>query len=370
MYLPDFSNLEDGRPHVAGKAVLLVGNFLSQTSGNYNVCEDLADRLRLAGWSVATTSDKPERFLRLTDMLHTIWRQRHNYRVAQVDVFSGWAFAWAEAAGALLHRLGRPFVLTLHGGNLPAFARRHPQRVRRLLQSAAAVTVPSRYLLEQMSPYAAKLQLLPNPLDLNCLPFRLRRRAVPHLIWVRAFHNIYNPPLAARVVRQLQNEGSTVALTMLGHDKGDGSWQETQRVAAALGVSEHMQCPGGVPKSEVPHWLGQADIFINTTNVDNTPVSVLEAMACGLCVVSTDAGGLPYLLTHEHDALLVPCDDARAMAAAVRRILDEPGLAERLSHNARCTAQQFAWTDLLPRWEKLLLESAISNSQWSVSSDC
>ena len=146
MYLPDFSNLEDGRPPIAGKAVLLVGNFLSQTSGNYNVCEDLADRLRLAGWLVATTSDKPRRLQRLTDMLHTIWRQRHNYRVAQVDVFSGWAFAWAEAAGALLHRLGQPFVLTLHGGNLPAFARRHPQRVRRLLQAAAAVTVPSRHL--------------------------------------------------------------------------------------------------------------------------------------------------------------------------------------------------------------------------------
>jgi glycosyltransferase involved in cell wall biosynthesis len=102
--------------------------------------------------------------------------------------------------------------------------------------------------------------------------------------------------------------------------------------------------------------MSQGDIFLNTTNVDNTPVSVLEALACGLCVVSTDVGGIPYLLEHEEDALLVPPDDAEAMAAAVRRVLTEPGLAERLSRNARKKAEGFDWSVVLPQWERLLLE--------------
>jgi glycosyltransferase involved in cell wall biosynthesis len=79
-------------------------------------------------------------------------------------------------------------------------------------------------------------------------------------------------------------------------------------------------------------------------------------MAAGLCIVSTSAGGMPDLLEHESDALLVPPGDAAAMAKAVRRILQQPGLAQRLSHNAMFKAQAFDWSAILPRWERLLDE--------------
>ncbi|RIK26321.1 MAG: glycosyl transferase family 1, partial [Chloroflexi bacterium] len=123
-------------------------------------------------------------------------------------------------------------------------------------------------------------------------------------------------------------------------------------------LQAHVSYIAGVPKEEVPAWLQRGDIFLNTTNVDNTPVSVIEAMACGLCVVRTNVGGIPYLLDHEQDALLVPPNDPDAMADAVRRILTEPGLAERLSRNARRKAEQFDWETILPQWERLLTEVA------------
>jgi glycosyltransferase involved in cell wall biosynthesis len=108
--------------------------------------------------------------------------------------------------------------------------------------------------------------------------------------------------------------------------------------------------------------LNGGDVFLNTTRVDNTPVSVLEAMACGLCVVSTNVGGIPYLLQHGHDALLVPSDNAEAMAGAVRRILTEPGLAAQLSANARGTASGCDWSAVLPQWEALIDELASSRA--------
>ena len=106
---------------------------------------------------------------------------------------------------------------------------------------------------------------------------------------------------------------------------------------------------GRAAKSEIPNLLNSADIFINTTNVDNTPVSVLEAMACGLCVVSTDVGGLSFLLEHEKDALLVPPDDAEAMAAAIVRILGDKDLAESLSRNGRAKTEHFDWQNIVPK---------------------
>src|SRR6185312_15168495 len=134
-------------------------------SGIRWVCEDLAERLASAGWLVVTTSDRPSRLARLSDMVGTAWRRRRDYAVSQVDVYSGPAFAWAEAACWTLRRARKPYALTLHGGNLPAFARRWPGRVRRLLGPAAVVTTPSRYLLERMRAYRGDLRLLPNPLD-------------------------------------------------------------------------------------------------------------------------------------------------------------------------------------------------------------
>jgi len=332
---------------------LFVGNFPANVVGASSPSQILADDLVTRGWCVFFASDRITRPGRLLEMMAKAWRLRYRYRVAHVDVFSGRAFIWASLVCWVLRRAGKPYVLTLHGGNLPVFAKRRPGQVRRLLRSAAAVTVPSRYLQEQMKAYSNELQLLPNALDLRQYRFRVRSEVQPRLIWLRAFHGIYNPSLAPRVIAELVREYPDIRLTMAGRDKKDGSYQATREKAMELGVAGHLEFPGGIAKGEVPQWLDRHDIFLNTTNIDNTPVSVMEAMACGLCVVSTDVGGLPYLLDDEKDALLVPPDDAAAMAQAIRRVLSDRGLAERLSRNAHTKARQFDWAAILPRWESL-----------------
>jgi glycosyltransferase involved in cell wall biosynthesis len=335
------------------KSVLLVSNFLSSSGRNQCVSEELAARLGAAGWHVVTTSSRFNRLARLFDMVSTSWYQRHLYEVAHVDVFSGPAFLWAESVCWMLRRVGVPYVLTLRGGNLPAFARRWSGRVQRFLCSAAAVTAPSPYLLEQMHPYRSNIRLLPNPLDLNSYKYRLRTQPQPYMVWLRALHKVYNPSLALKAMALLDVDFPNSRLTMVGPDKGDGSLQRLQQLLAELGLTDRVVLPGGVPKAEVPKWLNGGDIFVNTTNVDNTPVSVLEAMASGMCVVSTDVGGIPYVLENERDALLVPPDDSEAMAMAIRRLLTTPTLAERLSAGARKKAEQFDWSAIFPKWEAL-----------------
>lgn len=335
------------------KSVLIIGNFLSHRTGAQSVCEDLASHLEDNGWRVHGASTKQGRAAKLLDMLATVWRLRREYGVAQVDVYSGPAFIWAEAVGWALRRVRKPFVLTLHGGNLPNFARAWPRRVARLLRSAAVVTSPSRYLLEQMRPYRADIRLLPNPLDLTNYTFGAGVLDTRQLIWLRAFHSIYNPTVAPRVMARLNKDFPELRLMMIGPDKGDGSLQASQRVAAELGVTSEIKFISGVPKAQVPATLRQGGVFLNTTNEDNTPVSVMEAMASGLCVVSTNVGGLPYLLEDGEDALLVPPDDDAAMAAALRRILSDASLAQRLAANARRKVERFDWPAILPQWEEI-----------------
>ncbi|MBI3415670.1 MAG: glycosyltransferase family 4 protein [Verrucomicrobia bacterium] len=335
------------------KSVLIVGNFLSHRTGAQGVCEDLASHLADNGWRIHATSLKAGRVAKLLDMVATAWRERNHYGVAQIDVYSGPAFIWAEAAGWTLRRVRKPFVLTLHGGNLPNFARNWPRRVARLLRSASIVTSPSRYLLEQMRPYRADIRLLPNPLDLTNYTFQPGELDSRQLIWLRAFHSIYNPAMAPRVVARLKKDFPELRLTMIGPDKGDGSLQETQRVAVELGVTNEIKFVGGVPKPQVPATLRQGGVLLNTTNEDNTPISVMEAMASGLCVVSTNVGGLPYLLADGEDALLVPPNDDAAMATALRRILVDASFAQHLAANARRKVERFDWPAILPQWEEI-----------------
>jgi glycosyltransferase involved in cell wall biosynthesis len=160
------------------------------------------------------------------------------------------------------------------------------------------------------------------------------------------------------VLALLAPEFPDAHLTMLGPDKGDGTRQAAQREARDLGVESRIDFPGKVPKPEISNWMNRGDIFLNTTNIDNTPMTVMEAMACGLCVVSTNVGGIPYLLKDRYDALLVQPGDPEAAASAVRRILTEPALAESLSRNARQKVEHFDWTAVLPVWEKILLSVA------------
>lgn len=337
-------------------SALVVGAFCPPSYGSRGISEDVCARLASAGWRMQIVSRRRNRVGRVFEILWTCWRERRRYQVAAVDLYSGPAFFWAKAACWMLRKAGKPYILMLHGGNLPKFSARRAKLVRQLLGSAVVATAPSEYLREHMQPYWKDIQVLPNAININAYTFRIRRRA-RRLIWLRAFHEVYNPEMAVQALALLKQDFPDIHLTMIGPDKGDGSLQRTQREAERLCVIDHLTLLGSVRKEEVPEKLADSDIFLNTARIDNTPVSVLEAMASGLCVVSTSVGGIPYLVRAEYEALLVPSDNAGSMAEAVRRIILEPDLSWRLSYNARRKAEQLDWSVILPRWEKLLISA-------------
>jgi glycosyltransferase involved in cell wall biosynthesis len=349
---------EAGVTMAAGERVLLIGNFLSSSGASRSVMEDLEERLR-STYRLTCASHYRPGWKRGLHMVWTAIRHCTRYEVAVIDLYSDAAFLWGEAVGIILSLLRRPAVLVLRGGSLPDFAKRHPRRLKACLSRAAVVCAPSDYLRERMLAYRPDVELLPNPVPVGRYPFRLRSDPSPRIVWLRAFHEIFNPELAPEVLRLLTDEFPGASLQMFGAAR-DGSVARTRATAERLGVANQVSMPGPLPKNQIPEALNEGDIFLNTTNVDNTPVSVLEAMACGLCIVSTNVGGVPYLLEHDHDALLTPPNDAPAMAAAIRRILTEPGLAEKLSRNARAKAEQFDWSVVLPRWEQVLAAAAQS----------
>jgi len=338
------------------ETILFIGNHFLSGQTNPNVWHSLVNRLQQRDWKVITASDKISRPARLWDMLWTIYSKRNFYTIAEIDVFSGPSFIWAKLSADLLKLCGKLFVLTLHGGRLPEFAVKHPLMVRKLLRRANEVVAPSPYLQQVLSSYRPDIVVIPNPIDIDMYPSPAKFTGKHNLIWVRAFHEIYNPSLAPKVINRLLKDWPDIHLTMVGPDKGDGSLQKMIEIAKDLGVMDHIHLPGGVPGEKVPEYLSKGDFFINTTNFDNTPVSVIEAMACGLPIVTTNVGGIPYLVEDGMDGLLVPPDDPDAMAEALRKILSDRNMAAKLSQNARRKAEGFDWSIVLPLWEQVFTD--------------
>lgn len=339
------------------KGIYFAGNFLSKTiKGTRAMYEEVAERFFQRGWFVVTASSFKNRILRMIDYLWTALRFRRKYQVASVAVFSDLAFRWSEMLCFLLRMIKKPYILSLHGGKLPEFARKNLSRVSKLLGSAQVVTTPSKYLYQNFLSIRPDLNYVPNGIEIKNYPFVKVIHVKPHLIWLRSFHQIYQPEMAIEVMNRLINEFPDATLKMIGPDKKDGSLEKTKITIDHYDLDNNIQIINAISKAMVPKFLSEGCIFLNTTKYESFGVSVLEAAACGLCIVTTNAGELPYMWEDGVDALVVPIDNPESMASAVNRILTEPGLAEKLSRNARAKAEKYDWSVVLPQWEALFKE--------------
>jgi glycosyltransferase involved in cell wall biosynthesis len=313
--------------------------------------EIVFDLLRAAGFPVISVSDKANRYRRLLDIAASLTRLRKQIAVQCLQVYGGPSFVVEDIASRLGRLFGHRIVMHLHGGALPAFMARFPRWTRRVFRRADAFVTPSKFLARALAGHGFEAQIIPNVVDVSGYTYRHRTEVRPRLFWMRSFHPIYNPMMAMRVLHRVRAFAPDASLVMAGQEKG--SQAQVRREALTLGLDGALRLPGFL---DLPGKLREgnaADIYLNTNRVDNTPVAVLEAGALGLPVVSTNVGGMPDLLTQDETGLLVPDDDDAAMASAIRRLLDTPSLAARLSANGRRLSESCSWDHVRPQWQEL-----------------
>lgn len=337
--------------------ILFVGPMLGRHANRVpNPAEELAPHLQERGFECTLSSFVPNRYLRLLDMLWTILKNARNIDVISLQTYSGPSFLVEDAVSWLARCLRLRLVMVLHGGAMPEFNAAHPRWTRRVLNRANCLVTPSVFVQNEMAKSGFSVRVIPNGMDISRYAFRLRTQAGPRLLWLRAFHAIYQPQMAVRVLARLAGEFPALTLTMIGPSYKDGALAETQQLARALGVFDKLQMVGYLPKAELPGWLEKGEIFLNTTRYESFGISTMEAAATGLPIVTTNVGELPYLWHTDQNAQLVAPDDVAGMAAAVRAILTDDALCVRLSLGARQKAEQYDWSVVLPDWEALFRE--------------
>ena len=147
---------------------------------------------------------------------------------------------------------------------------------------------------------------------------------------------------------------------MYGYPDKDGSMEAVLSFVKQNNLNDKLTLKGFMNKADWIELSKKYDIFINTTNFDNMPVSVIEAMALGL-PISTNSGGLKFLHEHKKDALIVEKNDVGGMINEIMLLLKDSDLAENLSLSARKKAESFDWKNTKKLWYKIISKHIIKN---------
>lgn len=272
-------------------------------------------------------------------------RLRH---VDVVHVFSAsyLSFLLAPTPAVLIARLLRkPVILNYRSGEAPDHLARS-RFARLVLRHVDANVVPSSFLQGVFARFQIPAEIIPNIVDVDLFGFRDRPQFGPRLLCTRNFEPIYNVLCTVKAFAIVQSQYPDATLTLVGA----GSQLDVLRREVEVRGLRNVMFTGAVAPSEMWRHYAEADIYLQTPEIDNMPTSVLEAFASGCSVVSTLAGGVPTILTDDVHGYLVPCGDAAAAADRVIRLLRNPDHARRMAANARASSEQYRWSEVRDRW--------------------
>lgn len=235
--------------------------------------------------------------------------------------------------------LRKPLVLHYHGGAAGAFLDRWGIFARPFIRMAQRVIVPSGFLRETFARHTIEAIEIPNVLA-GEFEFRRRQPLQPRFIMARHLEPAYNVGCGLRAFRLVLDRHPGASLLVAGSGRERAALEE---LARELGISRRVTFTGAISNERIRMHYDDCDVYLNSSNVDNQPVSILEAFACGLPVVSTAAGGIPYMVSDSVDALLANVGDASALALCALRLFEEPDLAQRLIENGHLRTEAFRW---------------------------
>lgn len=334
------------------KRLLYVGNALSHKGITVTTIDTLSDLLRSEGYDVRVTSSSRNKILRFLEMLWSVFRFRNRVDAVLIDTYSTTNYWYAVYVAQLCRICNLAYFPILHGGNLPERLLKSRKSAQKLFNEAKMNVAPSGYLYSAFAKAGfSNITYIPNVIEIENYQFKERKQISPELLWVRSFARIYNPIMALEVLEKLLEDYPEATLCMVGPEK-DGSYAECLAFAKAKKLP--VTFTGKLSK---PDWIALStkyNVFLNTTNFDNTPVSIIEAMALGVPIISTDVGGIPFLLTDNETGLLVPKAGVTECVEQITRLLEQPELTNGISLKARVTAEGFNWQVIKIKWNELL----------------
>lgn len=287
---------------------------------------------------------------RLLPYLLDLWRAAGRNDLFHLMANSGWSWHLFCAPAIWVARLrGCPVVVNYRGGEAATFLQSALAWVRPSLKRADVLIVPSGFLHAVFGKFGFASTVVPNIINLerfSAAPARAGDARAFTVLVARNLEPIYDNATALRAFAAVRAAHPAARLVVAGSGPLRA---ELEALALQLALGDAVSFTGRVDNEGMAALYRGADVMINPSLVDNMPNSVLEALASGVAVVSTNVGGVPYLVDDGKTALLVPPGEPDPMAAAILRLLHEPALAAALREAGLRAVQQYTWASVRPR---------------------
>ena len=269
------------------------------------------------------------------------------YDVAHVFSASYASFLLAPVPAMLAARLfGKRVVLHYHSGEALDHLANWGALVHPWLKLADEIVVPSAYLRDVFAKFGYRARVIPNVVDLTVFDYRERRPLRPRLLSTRNLEKYYRVDVIIEAFARLQATNPEATLTIAGY----GSEEPRLRAMAAQLTRGGVRFLGKVAPEWMPKLYADSDIYLNASEVDNQPVSILEAFASGLPVISTPTGDIPSMVRHLETGLIVPPEAPGEMARAIAETLDRPERALQMAEQAHAELAKYTWKAVRDQW--------------------
>jgi glycosyltransferase involved in cell wall biosynthesis len=266
-----------------------------------------------------------------------------------VHTFSAsyFSFLLAPTPAILIARLyGKKVVLNYRSGEAEDHLRSWPRTAVPIMKLADELIVPSQYLIDVFSKFGLRARAVANIIDPDRFRFRERRPLLPIFLSNRNLYPLYNVACILRAFAKIQQKFPDAKLIIAG----DGSQRPSLEALARELKLQHVEFRGRVAPYKMNELYDEAHIFLNSSNIDNMPGSILESFASGMPVVSTSAGGIRCIVSHGKNGLLVPRNDHEGMASWAIQLLESPELATTIARNAYEGCSAYRWPAVREAW--------------------
>jgi len=273
--------------------------------------------------------------------------------VVQVSSASYWSFLLAPLPALIAGRLFRkPVVLNYHSGEAADHLAHWGLLVHPWLALAHEIVVPSEYLRQVFAAYGYRARVIANTVDTSRFTYRAREPLRPRLLSIRNFEWYYAVEQTLHAFALIKRIYPDATLDVAGA----GSQEADLRALARTLRLEGIRFLGPVAAAAMPAIHDGADIFLNSSLIDNQPLSVLEAMASGLPIVTTGVGDIANMVEHGVTGTIVPVRNPAAMAEAVIGLLARPDRAREMARRGYEQVHRYAWSRVGRQWSALYAE--------------
>jgi len=323
------------------KKVLIIANYNPNIGGISGQVELLYKNLLKEGFYTAIFSTKGNIFYRLFSPLKLLFAGR-KFDIFHIHAASYWGFLPAVIGIIIGKILKKRIILTYHGGGAEAYFAKSQKLVRYFLSKTDANIVLSGFLAKVFAQYKIPYHIIPNILELKENVFKKRTAIHPHFISVRSLTPTYNIGCIIKAFEIVQKQIPESKLDIVG----DGISRNELELMVEQREIKNVSFFGRVKNEDIYASLDKADIFISSPVVDNQPMSILEAFNAGLLVISSNVGGVPYMVDDGKTGLLFESNNHVELSERMIWAINNPKTALEMIESANKTLSNYSWAQI------------------------